>query len=553
MQSGSQSKLSRRNIIAAVTSISALGWTQLGTSAAEPTAIDACTVIDESGTYELASDIEGSGDDPCITITAEDVTLSGGGHSIIGNEATGIAIEEADTWIHNLTIRDCSTAIDAITPGIHIELTLEELTITENQTGIHCFENGDVRIFSSDITANDGNAIVAGQLLDGSVVIEDCTIRDNGGNALWHDEVWDMQISDTIIESNGAGLNMSFGTIDGCEIRDNDLFGIEVFPTPVAPADTPITITDSIISGNTGTGVAVRNGVVEITGCFIDDNESGVDIASGLPDDFVIEATLERNSITNNSTYGLESHLEEQTQARCNWWGDPSGPIHDDSPEENPAGEELSGEIEFTPWLVSDTLSTTDDCIGGTAAVFDITIRDGPSTAMPEEVVTIDFRVENTGGISATQDIVFEVDTEEIDSDTISLAAGEGVDSTFDYQIPADATQPVTLTVRSADDSASADIDIHEPDEDDTADDTTDPDEPEVDDDDIPAADPDDEEPDPDDDDTPDDTAPENDDADRADDEPSDIIPGFGIVSAIAGLGGMAYLIRRRNRQKPKN
>ena len=100
-------------LLVASAAAAGVSLTAVGTASAAPTQITDCTVIDESGTYELANDITIDGDErssPCIDIRANDVTFDGNGYAIrnveeLGDTPAFIAANTSDTLV-NVTVRD---------------------------------------------------------------------------------------------------------------------------------------------------------------------------------------------------------------------------------------------------------------------------------------------------------------------------------------------------------------------------------------------------------------------------------------------------------------
>jgi PGF-CTERM protein len=82
----------------------------VGAQAAQPTPIDSCTTIDTPGAYVLTSNITNTSADPCISITANDTELDGGGHTLAGNRSNyGIRIDNGEASQSNVTIRNLAT------------------------------------------------------------------------------------------------------------------------------------------------------------------------------------------------------------------------------------------------------------------------------------------------------------------------------------------------------------------------------------------------------------------------------------------------------------
>jgi len=66
----------------------------IGTVAAAPTPVNACTTIDSPGEYQLTADVANSGQNACIRVTSDDVMLDGNGHTLDGT-GSGAGVQTA--------------------------------------------------------------------------------------------------------------------------------------------------------------------------------------------------------------------------------------------------------------------------------------------------------------------------------------------------------------------------------------------------------------------------------------------------------------------------
>jgi len=163
--------------------------------------------------------------------------------------------------------------------------------------------------------------------------------------------------------------------------------------------------------GGNGVGVVVGNGATVVLDCCnkIHDNDYGIWVESGA------DCTANGNSIYSNTYYGLYYGLGQPAgepealgvavtyvDALLNWWGDPTGPeAHDNNPDG--AGDVVSGNVTFEPWLMSwcpstDTSATsTEDLDEGD------TVSAGAASATATSgsgIVTVAEYVENPSGSS---------------------------------------------------------------------------------------------------------------------------------------------------------
>jgi parallel beta-helix repeat protein len=151
-----------------------------GSADAVRTSIDSCTTIDQPGTYVLTAEIENAGNtaisQSCIEITADDVTLDGGGHLIDGRGeshtngiavlgAEGVTVEnvEVDDWHAGIfvsegsvTVRDVRTFSNAY--GLRLEnstgATVENSTVEENLVGIYT-DNENLTVNETTFSGNE--------------------------------------------------------------------------------------------------------------------------------------------------------------------------------------------------------------------------------------------------------------------------------------------------------------------------------------------------------------------------------------------------------------
>jgi hypothetical protein len=131
-------------------------------------------------------------------------------------------------------------------------------------------------------------------------------------------------VSDTLISGNG----------------DDSLADYGLYVTD-ASASAIVTVTNSTIQDNLGTGIRLAGGQAIIRCSAISDNRHhGIHVTDGAIS--VIFA-----SISNNGGDGFRNDSSTHIDARHNWWGDPSGPGGVGSG----IGDEVTGNVLFAPWL----------------------------------------------------------------------------------------------------------------------------------------------------------------------------------------------------------
>jgi hypothetical protein len=93
-------------------------------------------------------------------------------------------------------------------------------------------------------------------------------------------------------------------------------------------------------------------------------------------------------------------------------------------------------------------------------ANFSVTIDSAPASVTAGDTVTVDYTVQNTGTAQGTQDVAFDVNGTQQDVTTVTLNASETLSEQFTYSTSSGDTPAVAVTVASANDTASATVDV---------------------------------------------------------------------------------------------
>jgi len=136
--------------------------------------------------------------------------------------------------------------------------------------------------------------------------------------------------------------------------------------------------------------------------------------------------------------------------------------------------ETVSGQFTYTTGsvdtpAVSVAVSSADDLETETVTVnepasFDVTITSVDSAVTEGETITVSYELQNTGDVTDTQEITFAVNgTAEDTASGVTLDGSETFSGQFSYDTVAGDTPAVSVTVSSADDSASATVTVNEP------------------------------------------------------------------------------------------
>ena len=177
------------------------------------TSIASCTVIDESGYYELTSDVTDSNAGACLTVTAGDVTIDGGGHTVDGigdSGSVGIRVAGSEgARVTNVTVRNV------------------ELTNWAN--GINATYADDVSV--EDVTVSGAGAKgIALAPVGGTVEVRETTVRDGVTDQEGADAVFvrgrarDLAFTNlTVADAGYEGLDVGFRSAFNIDLVDGNV------------------------------------------------------------------------------------------------------------------------------------------------------------------------------------------------------------------------------------------------------------------------------------------------------------------------------------------
>lgn len=302
-----------------------VGLLGLGTTVtvAEPTEIDDCQEISESGEFEIVDDISQTEEEDCISITASDVTLEGQDNEISGPESdAGIAIENEEETITNVAITNVT--VTGFSQGISVggltnpveDATVSFVEANNNGGGISTeTSTSNIELRNNTLIENDLRAIAArgddqiviDNLIDGNDITSTGITGGSTGSGEFSDNI--IQRTDTgidsvdhelrnnqIIEVNSVGIDMDTGqaelfnnTIDGAGVTDNGIVSVGGY----------ISVTDSTITGTNDHGIVIGNA------------------ENGFPDP-AIEATFLNTTIQETDGVGIRSEFAGENTIHFN-------------------------------------------------------------------------------------------------------------------------------------------------------------------------------------------------------------------------------------------
>lgn len=219
-------------------------------------ALSSCAVIDESGLYELAGDVDG-GTGTCLAIRASDVVLDGNGYTVAGpGSGTGVQVAGsgiANVTVRNVNVRDWDVAVQlGGSGGSGPQANLVEVRATRSATGVRLVE-ADGSAMQAVTARNNGDGLVLVDTAD--VQASDVTVAGNEDTGLWLARgVADSSFSIVQATDNGGrGIHVATGAVDNfigdATVTGNGGPGVEF-------ADSSDNVlADSRIENNGGAGV----------------------------------------------------------------------------------------------------------------------------------------------------------------------------------------------------------------------------------------------------------------------------------------------------------
>jgi len=363
-------RLSRRTAlrIGAVGGASLLGLSSVPQTDAQdgPTTITECREIDEPGEYVLGDDLSAEGD--CLEISVSDVTLDGNGQTIDGDgTGTGLDVEYSGHTVRNLTVQNFETGIEVEASS---NVTLSSITVQDNVgDGIRCgYYASDVRCEDSTIRRN-GDAGVSISDYSTDILLRNCELMENEAYPVRAGSSARFGLEGCRVVDNGGPIRFvprPESTIEGTLVSGSDGPGMVTDYGDLGIYDEPMPIRDCVIEDCDGAGIRQPHGSLDVRECTLSGNRVGYRVPGGTDP---YETVLRYSNIVDNEEYGvLHTRADEVTttvEATCNWWGDESGPVHDDDPAENPQGQRVSDHVAFVPWSTERVEDGEGSCDGG--------------------------------------------------------------------------------------------------------------------------------------------------------------------------------------------
>ena len=226
---------------------------------------------------------------------------------------------------------------------------------TKNVTIKDCsFDGNNTFIIDPSVFPNAGARAVQMNPLSSNVTIDNCTFRDgyylavNGYANL-------LTVTGSTITNCKSGINLQHG--ENLMVTDTDISVI----AQSAKSDT-YCVRFASSTANSGNNMTITGGTFSVNK---NDLTAGEDAAGQIYHSAIVVragaiGTLKANLLNiNGEVVNLSTTLLDASR---NWWGDISGPKQADT---NPrgAGDEISGNVDYVPWLTRDFQMVLDDNI----------------------------------------------------------------------------------------------------------------------------------------------------------------------------------------------
>ncbi|PSP48032.1 hypothetical protein BRC60_07820, partial [Halobacteriales archaeon QH_1_68_42] len=333
-------------------------------AAANHNAIDGCTTIEESGTYELSGDIDAE-DFDCIEVSANDVTIQGNDNTVeydgssSGGQGVFVTPGQSNVTVTDLTATNWSTGVrvgpfegpDSVEDvtlrnvnasyngnfGIFIEqsadVTVTDATASGNGHGVRATESEDLGIINSELTDNSENGVsvsdssgltVSGSTLAANDVAGLLAANDVAGLLVVGST--DVTVTGTVLRDNLAGAGVSGSQtvqVESVEVTDNGAFGLGFGDS------SDVTVTDAIVTGTSGaegedgTALLFRSTEADVRNSELRDN-TGREIVS-RPSEFSEEPS-EGTSLEDGPVRSVGARSADASTTRFGTAGGATGP-----------------------------------------------------------------------------------------------------------------------------------------------------------------------------------------------------------------------------------
>lgn len=274
----------------------------------QTTRIDEPTTIDQSGEYELGTDLSSA--QTCVVIDADDVVLDGRGHRLVGDapdpEQHGIHVSGDAVTITDLTV----SGWDEGGAGVFVEAAdtgeISNVTVTDNQYGIGLNGTTNIDVTGNTVADNGQFGVFLDRATDNAIRQNAVTGNVESGVMLWEsatNRVLENTIRDNDLVNNLGGIHLDGDQrgSTGNELTANELVGNGDTAIILIDSDEN-EVTDNRMENNGRHGIFLEGASTNtLTGNTATQNAiSGIDLAWESD-----ENTIEANTLTDNAGHGI--------------------------------------------------------------------------------------------------------------------------------------------------------------------------------------------------------------------------------------------------------
>lgn len=281
----------------------------------ETTTITDCTVIDQSGSYELGSNL--SSDGTCIEITASDVHLDGQGHTLDNTNTsaagTGIEVNATNGRLSNVTITDVRLTSWAWSGfgniGVAVRMdhvddaSITDLNVTGADRGLRLVNVTNSTITGNEITQANNRGVYMDQRSDNNTFTSN-TIRqaDNRG-LLVHSSSNNTFEDNEIAGSGDDNVRLAFGS-NWNTFVDNEISqsGYLEHCISVGTANSNLVFRHNTIDGCGGQGVSLSQSGENFS--IVDNTVNGTN-NHGIRVNRLSNATIANNTVSGAGGHGI--------------------------------------------------------------------------------------------------------------------------------------------------------------------------------------------------------------------------------------------------------
>jgi Synergist-CTERM protein sorting domain-containing protein len=256
-----------------------------------------------------------NGGTPTSPVTITNNTIEG--FSSYGFYASWGYMENTTFTFTNNTINECDT-------GVYIYgfdgcvIRINDNTVTDCPDGLYLNEFDEGQGTDAEVK---GNTVTLGSLLSGSYGIHLCCPENT------------THVSENTVQGNYE-YGIYFCDVGCCGMEPVILF---VEKNEISGAQYGLYFSDIL---------CCLPGEVTVRYNTISNNDYGIYVGSfSYADDPLTEVFFADNNIEDNDSYGFYNSTSELINAQGNWWGDASGPTHDDNP--GGIGDVVTDNVDF--------------------------------------------------------------------------------------------------------------------------------------------------------------------------------------------------------------